>query len=193
MTRRGSAFGWAAIDTLTCLILIIFIAVAPPPKPATAPTLGLYAVTAQWPAGNDNDVDLYVRDPQGNIAYFNSLSSTDQVMHLEHDDLGATEECSGNKKCLTSPNGERTIIRQLETGEYVVNVQMYLQTDPHPTPVTIQLWSLAQAGNGPITSTTITLTSQGEVRTAFRFVLAPGGNVQSINHLPLNIVTKTVG
>lgn len=179
---------WAWLDALTCLILVILVAIAPPPKPPTAPTLGFYAVVVEWPARNQDDVDMYVRDPGGQIAYFNSLSSPDAVMHLEHDDLGAFNECVTNPACLNLPNQERTIIRQVVPGQFAVDVHMYLKNQPGSTPVTVTLWSLASGG--AITTTHVMLTHQAQVDAAFQFTLNKAGKVVGISHLPIKFVTQ---
>src|SRR3954470_22035267 len=81
-----SPLAWVAIDFLCCLLLVVYTLIAPPPKPASIDTLGQYAIRVTWPANANDDVDTYVQDPAGNIAWFNN--SDVALMHLEHDDLG---------------------------------------------------------------------------------------------------------
>src|SRR5262249_36370334 len=95
---------FAAIDFLSCL-LVVFVAVALTSAPRQLKTYGSYAVVVTWPAG-DNDVDLYVRDPQGGICFF-AKPQVDQ-MQLEHDDLGALGTNYGRR----TTNQERTVLRE---------------------------------------------------------------------------------
>ena len=59
---------FAAIDFLSCL-LVVFVTVSLLSRPPEVKTFGTYAVVASWPPG-DGDVDLYVRDPDGNLLEF---------------------------------------------------------------------------------------------------------------------------
>src|SRR6266498_1835167 len=79
----------APFELLLC-VLFIFMVIAitaeiTKAKP-TIDTLGYYAVTTMWPDGSNDDVDLYVRDPVGDIVWFNSQD--EGLMHLEADDRG---------------------------------------------------------------------------------------------------------
>jgi hypothetical protein len=191
VNRRGGAIGWAAIDTLTCLILVIYTLIAPPVKVKipTIPTAGAYAITQTCPADNPVDIDLYVRDPQGNIAYFNS--TTAGLMHLEQDVIPGVNTVDGNVNLQTGDN-ERTVILQTIPGEYAVDEHYYATNSGH-SPVTciVQLWSLRDASE--ITSQTITLPKQGSVATAFRFVIGSNGHIRGINHLPVDFVDTLPG
>src|SRR5690242_17373239 len=92
---------FAAIDFLSCL-LVVFVAVAVTSAPPRVKTYGAYAIVITWPAGK-NDVDLYLRDPQGAVSYF-GRPQVDQ-MQLEHDDLGTRGTNYGNGRT----NQERTV------------------------------------------------------------------------------------
>src|SRR5579862_1717756 len=104
---------FAAIDFLSCL-LVVFVAVALTSARPQVTTYGSYAVVMTWPS-DGNDVDLYVRDPAGNIAFF--AKSQVGEMQLEHDDLGTSTTGYGKGK----QNEERTIIRTATPGQWVVD------------------------------------------------------------------------
>ena len=99
MKSEDSALAWVAIDFLCCILLVVYTLIAPPPKPAAIETLGLYAVTIEWPAGMHSDIDLYVGAPDGEVAYY--ANSDARAVTLEHDDLGAPDK----------RNFERSVIR----------------------------------------------------------------------------------
>ena len=42
-------------------------------------------ITAQWPDGHQDDVDLIVEDSEGNLVWFDALK---QASHLDRDDRG---------------------------------------------------------------------------------------------------------
>ena len=179
--RSRSPIAWAALDLAACLILVIYTLIAPVHKKHHRPTistLGLYAITATWPKGSNDDVDLYVRDPKGNIVFF-SASSQGQ-MQLEHDDRGCSSGSGyGTHNCV---NYERVVLRGFDPGEYTVNVEMFAKNDSGVTPVTVRLYRLA--GHDTVLKTvTVKLQRLGSERTAFRFEMNAQGVVTGYNDL----------
>jgi hypothetical protein len=165
------------VDFLVALVLyqqaiISRETIAKPPKPPAVQTYGQYIVTSEW-IGAD-DVDVYVRDPNGNIVYFSAPSTAS--MHLEHDDLG--DSLSGYTK---RKQAERVVLRAATPGEYTVNVQMYGKYQNGPTTVTVTLYSL-RGNDKQITQIRVTLNGAGSEKTAFRFVLDKNGDFESVNH-----------
>src|SRR5438477_392414 len=104
----------------------------------TLGTSGASAVTVAWPPSSDVDVDTYVQDPEGDIAYFSTPDAG--LMHLEHDDLGRTNDTIG--AVVVNHNGERVVLRGTTQGEYVGNVHMYEKLDPGGTRVALALYRL---------------------------------------------------
>lgn len=172
---------------LMALMLIIAVTESPVQKTPTAPTLGYFAITQTTPNGNPNDVDLYVRDPKGNTAYFNAMSVG--LMNLEFDVIEGVTDAQGHGFAGDKCDCERTILRGIVPGEYIVDVQMYLNQTSRSEPVTVALWSLARAH--AIITKTVTLGQSGDWKTAFRFTLDAAGNVTSTSTLPLDIVNPT--
>src|SRR5687768_2109040 len=105
-------------------------------------TEGKYAIVMEWPNKSPDDVDLYVRDPAGNTAFFSARDIG--LMHLDHDDQGTVSDKaqSANGEVRIELNEERVILRGVMTGEYVVNVHMYSKKGEGPTPVTVSLYRL---------------------------------------------------
>lgn len=178
----------AAFDLLCCL-LMVFVLSQGQHKPPHIQTFGQFAVTITWPAHSNDDVDLYVRDPLGNICYFGAL--TIGQMTLEGDDLGTatsgTTTLPDGRVVVSPYNGERTVLHAIVPGEYTVNVHMYNKADPGPTTVIVKLWSLR--GNDQVVHTqTVVLTRQGQQVTAFRFTLDAAGHASNYNRLPAHLV-----
>src|SRR5262245_8009968 len=166
---RWRAFpAFAAIDFLSCL-LVVFVAVSLVSRPPEVKTFGTYAVVATWPEG-DGDVDLYVRDPAGNLCYFHQTQAGQ--MHLEHDDLGTSETGYGAHR----PNVERTVLRGTSAGEYVVGARLFQQgRSARRLPVAVELWNL-QGDDRKLKARTVFVTHTGDERTPFRFSLDAEGN-----------------
>src|SRR4051812_40270063 len=126
---------FAAIDFLSCL-LVVFVAVALTSQPPQVKTYGAYAVVVTWPKGT-NDIDLFVRDPEGAISYFGDPQVGE--MQLEHDDLGTATTAYAH----TNENQERTVVRTATPGQWVANVILYTRSaGTAPIPVAVTLWDL---------------------------------------------------
>jgi hypothetical protein len=174
---------FAAIDFLSCL-LVVFVAVALTSSKPEIQTLGSYAVVMTWPAGN-NDVDLYVRDPSNQIAYFDDMQVGE--MQLEHDDLGTRGTTYGKGK----PNEERTIIRSASPGQWVVDTHLYRRgQSAGPIPVVVSLWDL-QGQDRVLEHRTVYLTRQGDERTPFSFTVDARGNVTGYSFTPISLISST--
>jgi hypothetical protein len=174
---------FAAIDFLSCL-LVVFVAVALTSKPPEVKTYGAYAVVITWPKG-DNDVDLYVRNPEGAISYFGNPQVDE--MQLEHDDLGKTKTAYAH----SNENQERTVLRRATPGQWIANVFLYMRSPgPAPIPVAVTLWDI-RAEDRPVYRTTLHLASRGDERTAFRFTIGAAGNLAGISHLRLSLASST--
>ena len=186
-----SPLAWVAIDFLCCLLLVVYTMIAPPPKPASIDTLGQYAVEVTWPAGRNDDVDMYVEDPAGNIVSFSDHDVG--LMHLEHDDLGKSSDrvqYAGNA-AVVNDNRERVVLRGVIPGEVTVNVHAYRMTEPGVCPVTVKLYRL-RGEDRTLLERRLTLERRGEEVTAFRFALDRRGKLISHNELSKKLL-GTVG
>jgi hypothetical protein len=197
MKRRPQLFGKTLftdvmMSTLVMVVGMLMLSHAtrkakPAAKEGNIVTEGKFAIVMSWDDKSADDVDLYVRDPAGNVAYFQGRDAG--LMHLEHDDTGASSDSvmAQGASIAVEKNEERTIIRGIIPGEYVVNVHMYRMGDPKPMPVTIKLLKL-QGTDADVTKAERTLAFNGDEKTAFRFTLAPDGTVSGINELPRSLV-----
>jgi hypothetical protein len=146
-------------------------------------TDGQYAIVATWPADVNDDVDLYVKDPSGNIVYYEE--KTAELMNLEYDDRGELGD-----KAMTSTgevkveiNRERAIIRGAMAGEYVVSVRMFAKNHPAPTTVKVALYRL-KGDDTEVLAKERVLPTLGSEETAFRFTLSADGEKTGDNELP---------
>ena len=174
---------FAAIDFLSCLV-VVFVAVAITSRPPQVKTYGAYAVVMTWPKG-DSDVDLYVRDPAGRVAYF--LEPQIDQMQLEHDDLGTRNTGYAH----ANENQERVVVRSATPGQWVANVQFFKrEPGSAPVPVSVTLWDL-RTEDRAVHSETRKLSREGEERTAFRFTIDRAGRFAGASDLPLSLVSPT--
>jgi hypothetical protein len=143
-------------------------------------TFGQYAVTMT--SKTKDDIDLYVRDPKGEIAWYGSLQAG--ALSLEHDTIpGVTDPAKDGVH-------ELTVIRETAPGEYVANVQVYSGTAP--AAVTVQLWDLRGLHKRMVYTRTFTVLGAGQQKTAFRWRLNAAGAFSGHSLLPADLLRQAV-
>ena len=144
--------------------------------PPSVTTYGQYAVTMT--SKTADDIDLLVRDPRGDIAWYASLQSG--PLSLEHDTIpGVTDPVSVGEH-------ELTIVREATQGEYTANALFY--SGDRPAHVTVALWNLRGFGKRILYARTFTMTHRGQQLTAFRWRLDARGDYAGHNFLPANLL-----
>ena len=195
--KYASHFAW--IDTLMNILLafmglyaVAFIMTAVNKKQqeiqATAPMKGVFLITATWEADHDDDVDLWVEDPEGHTVGYNRRE--DGLMHLDRDDLGFSSDTVQTQfgPVTVKDNRELVTIRGITPGEFTVNVHMYRKNDAKPTHVRVTLEKLQPYGI--VTSKEIVMTVNGDEVTMFRFTMNSKGEVTEINQLQKRFASK---
>jgi hypothetical protein len=170
-------------NALLGFAVMVFIAFALIRPDANAGTVDLKAdvvITASWPDGNPDDVDLYVEDPQGNVVWYYVKEAG--LIHLDRDDRGNyrdTMDVNGVK--IESPlNQESVVIRGIVPGEYVVDVFRYTATTGEPIPVSVKVEKL----NPKLTVIyygQVILDGKLDEKTAVRFTLNPDGGLAKLD------------
>lgn len=177
-------------NSLLGFVLLFFLAIvflSPTEEDANVELDAEYVVTVTWPDNNPDDIDTWIEDPEGNVAWFRAQSAG--LVHLDRDDRGMlndTLEIDG--KTVVNPlNQEVAAIRGLAPGEYVVNLHYYETETQAPVEVTVRV-----ARVNPVYRVVyygrVTLPWKGAERTAVRFTLARDGSVVNINQLPKRLV-----
>ena len=181
MRRTDGSIAWAALDLVSCLLLVLYTLVAPPrARSAKVTTQGAYAVVLQWPRRSRNDLDLYVENPAGKVAWYGQRDIGG--VQLEHDDLGAGTGTSYQ----FGPNYERTVVRTTSPGTYAAVIHVFCKRDPGPERADVQLWSLGR-NQRPLETATVTLGTPGDEQTAFRWTVDAAGKTTSIDRLPVSL------
>ena len=102
------------------LFVIAFILINPIAKQGDVEKKAEYIVVLEWDHHLNDDVDLWIKDPAGNIVSF--LTKSAGLMHLEKDDLGTSNDSvtkDGQKKTIFL-NREVVTLRGTIAGEYEV-------------------------------------------------------------------------
>ncbi len=179
-----------ALQVVAFLFFIALLAINPEAKAGKIDTKAEFIITMNWPDNHPDDMDLYVEDPVGNIAWFHQREAGFLV--LERDDRGgANDFILVNGRKVTSPIREETVsIRGIVPGEYTVNVDHYLATTGKPVPVSVKVEKINPTVD-VVFYDTIYLDHTGQERTAVRFTLDADGAVKDTNQREKSLVEIT--
>jgi hypothetical protein len=152
-----------------------------------------FIITMEWPPEYNDDVDVYVQDPVGNLVFFRRREQG--LMHLDRDDLGHRSDTitlADGTKYTVNENKEVVTIRGIVPGEYIVNAHMYFKNSIGPCPVKFKLEKL-NPRVVTVAARDIELSEVGQERTAFRFTLDDQGNVTEINQIEAALAGSSIG
>ena len=108
------------------LFMIAFILINPIAKNADIIKKAEYIIVIEWDQWRNDDIDLWVKDPHGNVVSF--INPSAGVMNLEKDDLGyKMDVIQGSKDNFTiiDLNREVVTLRGVVPGEYQVMAHVY--------------------------------------------------------------------
>lgn len=168
---------------------ISYMMIKPKIKEPELNTKAEFMITVLWQDNCNDDVDSWVRDPLGNIAWFREKQVG--MLHLDRDDLGNTNDT------VTLPDGtvisckynqELTSIRGYIPGEWTVNVHMYKKRDSSPTTVKVFIDKLNPFSR--IVQKEIILNTVWQEETVTRFEMSSTGNIITINNIPAELVIQ---
>ena len=170
------------------LFIVSFLLINPIAKRADIEVKAEFLITVFWPDNLEDDVDIYVEDPAGNLVWFKSREPG--LMHLDRDDLGKRndEVVTAAGTILFPENREIVTLRGIVPGEYVVNVHCYFKVAVDPVPVTIQIDKINPYS--VVLRETVDLVNKGEEITVTRFSINAKGKVTNVNKLPKKLVQE---
>ena len=111
---------------LAFLFLLAFILMNPVAKEKDIEEKSDFIIVMTWDDDSGDDIDLWVRDPLGNILSFRNRGVG--LMHLDRDDLGlSNDKIKGpdGKVIYIYRNKEVVSLRGYHAGTYLVNVHVY--------------------------------------------------------------------
>jgi len=183
------------------LFIVAFLLINPPTKKEEAPKKAEYLIIIEWDTVSNDDVDLWVQDPEGTTVSFTRKEGG--LLNLEKDDLGIS-----NDSWIT-PQGERVTIpinrevvtmRGIKPGRYKVAAHIY-STRRHFKRVNGQ--PIEVEDKRTIIATLVKINPYGEkyrvskkyqergqVITLFNFELDDAGKITAIDDLKSNIVYR---
>ncbi len=162
------------------MLFIAFALIKPDNKTGNIDLKADFLITVTWPDNSPDDIDTYVRDPEDNIVWYNTMDRG--LIHLDRDDRGQyLDEIMVNGKKVTFPLNQETVtIRGVVPGQYTVNVYDYLNPSGMTVPVSVKVEKLNPSAK-VIYYESMNLTHVGDEKTAVRFTLDADGNVTDLN------------
>jgi hypothetical protein len=144
-------------------------------------------IVATWPGEFGDDIDLYIKDPQGGLVFFRQKNN--KIMHLDRDDMGTIGEFTRDEDRFYN-NREVVTIRQSVPGEFIINAHVYRKSSYDPVPVTFKIMKIRPFKT--VYDRTIVLDYTGQEKTACRFTVKENGAITNINQLPIRIARDIV-
>ena len=166
---------------LAFLFLLAFILMNPIAKDKDIEEKSDYIIILSWDDESGDDIDLWVRDPLGNLLSFKNRE--DALMHLDRDDLGLSNDKvqlpDGDYEYVYR-NKEVASLRGTHEGEYLVNVHVYNKKpgkDSSMQPSNIRVELIKLNPYDEVTQAQFRATKRGQEFTAFHFTLDEDGKV----------------
>ena len=150
------------------------------PESKQIDTVAQALIILEWPDESGNDIDLWVRDPNGVIVGYQNRDAGN--MSLERDDLGAANDIItlGGKQVKLKRNHEVITLRGFSPGKYMISVHYYRHANNSMggtvakggsiTPVTVRL-IMVNPRYSLVFEKETTLTKQGDEYPMFQFVI----------------------
>ena len=169
---------------LAFLFLLAFILMNPIAKDKDIEEKSDFIVILTWDDESGDDIDLWMRDPLGNILSFKNRE--DALMHLDRDDLGLSNDrvkLPDGKIEYVYRNKEVASLRGTHQGEYLVNIHVYNKKpwkDQTMKPSNIRVELIKLNPYSEITQAEFVASRRGQEFTAFHFTLDEDGEVIGI-------------
>jgi hypothetical protein len=183
-----------ALQVVAFLFFLALLVMNPQAQSGKIESKAEFIITMGWPDSHPDDIDLYVEDPLGNIAWYHQREAGFLV--LDRDDRGAmNDSVIVNGKKISSPIRQEIVsIRGIVPGEYTVNVQYYVKyftnTPVEPIPVKVKVEKLNPTVEIIYADTTM-LDRVSQEKTAVRFKVDEKGNVTDVYHSEKSLIQLT--
>jgi hypothetical protein len=165
-----------ALQVIAFLFIIALLTMKPESKDGKIDSKAEFIITMDWPDNHPDDLDLFVQDPLGNIAWYRHREAG--FLTLDRDDRGgANDFIVVNDKKIPSPIREEIVtVRGIVAGEYTVNVSHFLAVTGQPVPVNVKVQKLNPIAQ-VIFDDKLTVDHTGDEKTAVRFWVDAEGKV----------------
>jgi hypothetical protein len=176
-----------ALQIVAFLFFIALLAIAPDAKEGKIDSKAEFIITMDWPDNHPDDLDLFVQDPIGNIAWYRHREAG--FLTLDRDDRGgANDFIVVNGRKLPSPIREEIVtVRGIVAGEYTVNVSHFQAIAGEPVAATVKVQKLNPTAQ-VIFDDKVTVDHTGDEKTALRFKVDADGKVIDVHRRPKSLL-----
>jgi hypothetical protein len=170
-----------ALQVIAFLFFIALLAIAPEAKDGKIDSKAEFIITMDWPDNHPDDLDMFVQDPAGNIAWYRRREAGFLV--LDRDDRGgANDFIIVNGQKIASPIREEIVtVRGIIPGEYTINVSHFQALTQSPVAAKVKVQKLNPTA-AVIWDNIVTVDHTGDEKTAVRFTLDAAGKVIDVNN-----------
>ena len=170
------------------LFVIAFLLINPIAKKSNIIVPAEYMVVLTWPDENADDLDIWMRDPNGKLIGYQKKDNG--VMHLDRDDLGtANDKIDIDGQSVTIKlNREVVTLRGILPGEYNISIHYYRKhkEDDVPVPVTVEVVKINPYS--VVYKQTQDFTAQGQGINYYKFTVRPDGNFENVTSSEENVI-----
>jgi len=176
-----------ALQVIAFLFFIALLAISPDSKDGKIDSKAEFIITLDWPDNHPDDLDLFVQDPIGNIAWYRHREAG--FLTLDRDDRGgANDFILVNGRKIPSPIREEIVtVRGVVPGEYTVNVSHFQATTGQPVPATVKVQKLNPTAQ-VIFDDKVMVDHTGDEKTAVRFKVDAEGKVIDVFQRPKSLL-----
>jgi hypothetical protein len=176
-----------ALQIVAFFFFIALLAITPDSKDGKIDSKAEFIITLDWPDNHPDDLDLFVQDPIGNIAWYRHREAG--FLTLDRDDRGgANDFIVVNGMKIPSPIREEIVtVRGVLAGEYTINISHFQATTGEPVVAKVKVQKL-----NPTTQVVfddkIVVDHTGDEKTALRFKIDSEGKVTDVNRRPKSLL-----
>ena len=169
-----------ALQVVAFLFFLALLAVSPDSKEGKISSKAEFIITMDWPDNHPDDLDLFVQDPVGNVAWYRRREAG--FLTLDRDDRGGANDfiVVNGKKIPTPIREEIVAVRGIVPGEYTVNVSHFQALTGQPVAATVKVQKLNPTVQ-VIFDNKVMLDHSGQEKTALRFSLDAEGKVIDVH------------
>ena len=175
------------------LLVIAFLLIMPPVDDNRKKPKAEFLVTLTWDSQTDDDVDLWIQNPVGDMMWFRKTNIG--LMHLDHDDVGHDRDqviINGQQK-TQHVNQEIATVRGFIAGEWIINIHMYAKRYTNPANINVRVDKLNPRFTTLIDKNYI-MKDKGEEITVVRMTMTSKGEIteqsELLNPLAGNKITS---
>ena len=176
-----------ALQVIAFLFFLALLAVSVDSKEGKIDFKAEFMITMDWPDNHPDDLDLFVQDPAGHIAWYRHREAG--FLTLDRDDRGgANDFIIVNGKKIPSPIREEIVtVRGILAGEYTVNVSHFRATTRESVVAHVKVQKLNPTVQ-VIFDNKVTLNRTGDEKTAVRFRIDAEGKVLNVDQRPKSLL-----